>query len=142
MRTLFFFLALAALTIASCTPKAAKMDDKIKMVDFEATQTLGPGDAIQVKGQTGSFTFVSVENDSRCPKGVNCIQAGEATILVELMDGKQKRVTIDADYRRVERVVTGNVVVDIIALNPYPVNAKPTAKEDYKLLLRTTPLKE
>ncbi|MDX1278064.1 hypothetical protein [Oceanihabitans sediminis] len=87
--------------------------------------------------------FVEVVEDSRCPKNVNCIWAGEVTILVEVYrDSKkiaERKLTI-SPTNSMENLL-GNIFaseeISISGINimPYPVAGQKPAKEDYYLQL-------
>lgn len=42
------------------------------------------GRVVQLKGESLRLKLVAVENDSRCPKNVNCVWAGNAEVLLEV----------------------------------------------------------
>lgn len=66
------------LILAGCTsPGAAEETGPDRIA------TLAPGETIALSGEV-RLRFVSVESDSRCPPRVQCIHAGEATLLFEL----------------------------------------------------------
>ena len=50
----------------------------------EQTARLRVGDMVQIDGSDATLTFKAVTRDLRCPKGVRCIRAGEAVIVLEL----------------------------------------------------------
>jgi len=66
------------------------------------TGSLCTGDMMPVAG--GAIKFKKVISDSRCPKGVTCVWAGEVKILLEFYeDGKLKG----------EKIITGsNIIVE------------------------------
>ena len=87
--------------------------------------------------------FIDVLQDSRCPKGVNCIWAGEVVILVDLYeDGKKverKRITLNPKIELQNRI--GNLFfseklsLSVLNVLPYPnANNKPKSNEYYLLL--------
>jgi len=85
-----------------------------------------------------SVKLVKVINDSRCPKGVNCIRAGEAKVIVEITEAgktpRMKEVVIQAavhpDYYSliVENKSSKIYAVDLL---PYPVYKEKTEAKDY-----------
>nr|WP_321243110.1 hypothetical protein [uncultured Psychroserpens sp.] len=94
-------------------------------------------DAVSFKNVV--ITFEKVLIDSRCPKDVNCVRAGEAKILLSIIeDGvflKNKEVTIDAEgyifastnmcYRM------KNYDIYITELYPYPKSKEKTKEASY-----------
>lgn len=137
-----FLLLLAALGVTACTPKAAAPTGQaalpnVTSVAFNEKVSLRPGETVMVEGQVGRLTFVEVVNDSRCPEGVDCIRAGEAVVAVELASGNQQEVAIAADFRTAQRIVTGDIVINILGLTPYPREGSASTPEDYRLQVQT-----
>jgi len=87
--------------------------------------------------------FTEVIQDSRCPKGVNCVWAGEVVILVDLYkDGKKlerKKITLSPKIELQKRI--GNLFfsekLSLTALNvlPHPNAKAKIQSSDYYLLL-------
>lgn len=68
----------ASCALTGCSSAGASQDDVIGR-----PVTLVPGQTVPLPAGAG-LSFKAVESDSRCPPGVQCIQAGEATVLFEL----------------------------------------------------------
>ena len=140
MRLSLLIPLLFALVATACPPRATvATDPSVKTVAFDEATTLSPGETVLVADHAGSLKFLEVKNDSRCPKGVNCIQAGEASVLVELADGIKQTVEIGAQYRDVQRVATGDVVVHLLRLDPYPEEKKRIGEGGYRLHVKVLP---
>ena len=87
--------------------------------------------------------FVEVLQDSRCPKGVTCIWAGEVIVLVDIFKkGKKiesKKVTIN--YKAPIKSRFGNLYasddlfISGINVQPYPVYDKKIKPEEYYIQL-------
>ena len=72
---------LTCLALAGCgTAPAAKS----QTVDLGAEVTLAPGATVSVKAAEMQVRFVSVTEDSRCPRDVTCIWAGEVKVQIEI----------------------------------------------------------
>lgn len=93
-------------------------------------------------GKTG-VKFVKVLSDSRCPKQVTCIWAGEAKVLL--------RITTGGEYIEKEVIVSGSgaelaleddLQLLISRLRPYPEAAKGIPSEEYCLSIATVPSRE
>ena len=89
-------------------------------------------DNLQVK-------FVDVINDSRCPKNVNCVRAGEAKVLIEiykdekLIEKKVLEIT-PTTYLIKEHpilVTSAKTIIKGFNLLPYPEFGTTIKKEDY-----------
>ena len=85
-----------------------------------------------------TIKFESVITDSRCPKGVTCIWAGEAKC--------QMQITYNGSTSNIIYTVTGgtdgysqsafNNYLAYFKLEPYPEAGKQIGSQDYKLLLK------
>jgi hypothetical protein len=115
------------------------------------TDTTGPalgddidlrlGTSIQVPGDTLSVKFADVTADSRCPTGVQCVWAGEATTLFTVSNGEPLTLTLGADAAKA-RVITRGYQVTLVGLKPYPTSSGPIAKADYVATIRVTSAKD
>jgi hypothetical protein len=87
------------------------------------------------------ITFSKVKQDSRCPKEVNCVRAGEANVEVIVQQSSKKAktvmLTIDASGVVSERnnliAETSHNKIYGFSLTPYPVANRPIATENYIL---------
>lgn len=103
--------------------------------------TLQVGQALEFEGK--SVRFKEVITDSRCPKGVTCIWAGEAKVLVEFLEeGKvcgEQELTIGggAEAVSLQQLFPGEEISVLPAvLAPYPDIHKEIARKEYKLSLQ------
>lgn len=99
-------------------------------------------DGIEVK-------FKKVIRDSRCPKSVMCIRAGEAEILVSIFkDGKfikDQEISIPASGRVIiENTIFENGATKIsgLTLSPYPETPDEISQEDYRLELKSQTMRK
>ena len=99
----------------------------------------------------GYDEIVSIDNielelieivDSRCPKSVNCITAGEAKVTVEVYkDGeflKQKTLIIypsGIDKKSASLYISEDIIISGINLLPYPIKPEKIPEENYTLQL-------
>lgn len=141
------FRALLAIGIvvlgAGCAPKSAavvaEVPAKTTTVDYETTVGVVPGEVVRLSRTNSSFTFIGVASDNRCPRGVNCVQAGEAVVRIGLPDGGVRRVTVGGGEKQRSRFSIPGGIVEIMALNPYPEYENNIAPQDYRLRLKITP---
>jgi hypothetical protein len=124
-------LALAGL-IAGCKTQSSEISASTGR-EF----TLPVGKTVAVAGEKLSIRFISIENDSRCPKGVVCIQAGEARCLVQItLQGASSQATftdkggIDG-YSRAEF----DRYKFAFKVTPYPEAGRQIAPGDYQLIM-------
>jgi len=97
----------------------------------------------QLKFNDVELKFVDVIQDSRCPKNVNCIWAGEIVVLVDVFENdiktEQKKLTL-SPTSHLQNLI-GNLfsseTLNISGFNvlPYPVSGTKTKREDYYIQL-------
>jgi hypothetical protein len=97
------------------------------------------GQAASIPSEKITVTFVAVAEDSRCPKGEQCITAGKARIVLEVAVGSAapERAELTLGRGESDAVVAG-LEVTLLGLEPYPVSGRPAPTENYlaKLSLR------
>ncbi len=85
-----------------------------------------------------SLHFVEVPEDSRCPEGVNCVWAGQVTVVLNAKRGdRQEKLTFIREAKskkNVTRTFEG-YKVHLLGVEPYPKEGSPLKKEDYRLRL-------
>lgn len=99
------------------------------------------GDVIDI--DEVSIEFVELVSDSRCPKGVNCIRAGEAEVLVAVYkNGKlshKKTLIFHANgmVKADNMTLLGSdeLFVRGLTLSPYPKGLTKIRDEDYTLVI-------
>lgn len=121
----FPILALASAcnkkVVASDTAAETAVNTRVtKTMVVGGQETLAIGESCGVDKLQATFTFVEVVNDNRCPKYVNCIQAGEATLLVSVNGNQPQKVVLDADPRRTASVTVEGGSFVMSNLMPYP----------------------
>jgi hypothetical protein len=104
----------------------------------------GPGEKFTLEiGQTAAITgenlkirFVEVVGDSRCPQGVTCIWAGEATSLIEITyaDTTYRKTLTQPGSTEPPQAQFLNYTI-IFDLQPYPQAGVEIANKDYRLQL-------
>ena len=122
----------AAATTSNARPRQKIMLDK----NF----VLRPGQEALLADQKLKITFVSVAEDSRCPKGVNCIWAGNARVVVRLTKASGKPVerhlnTNPREEPGAESDDLGLYQIRLVSLDPYPVANKTIPRGSYAATL-------
>jgi hypothetical protein len=102
--------------------------------------TLSPGQTAAVNNEDLAFWFIKVSGDSRCPTGVQCIQAGDAKcdVLFLLNNTPTKITLIDKGGTEGFTQTQFNQYTLSFRADPYPVYGKTIAPGDYKLLITVT----
>ena len=98
----------------------------------DARFNLRIGQKAHIKGEGLTVGFSSVNEDSRCPQGVDCIWAGNAVIAVSLSKPNGDPVSIDLNANMDPKEKSyQQYVISLVALNPYPKKDSIIKKEDY-----------
>lgn len=118
------------LALAGCS---AAPSQGLQTVDLGAEVTLAPGATFAVKSAGLSVRFVAVIEDSRCPRDVTCIWAGQVKIQLEILQSSQplSRVEVLAG----SSVAAGEYAVTLVRVEPEPVTGARIATQDYRATL-------
>jgi hypothetical protein len=88
-----------------------------------------------------TLTFVDVSEDSRCPKGEQCLWAGNARIVLEASAGGKAAQKVTLDTNRGDRAVgVEGRVLRIEDIAPLPTSGTPISKKDYVVTLSVSGL--
>ena len=83
---------------------------------------------------------VAVVEDSRCPKDVDCIQAGNAKVRVSIKNGSDPLKVVDLDLNAGQKsAMYGKYKIVLTALTPYPATAAPIKRNKYMATLTVEP---
>ena len=98
--------------------------------------TLAEGESAVVGGEKVGVTFEKLLSESRCPADVQCIQAGEATIRVQVQpaDGAKTALTLSTRQDGSTGTV-GRLTVTLTGLRPVPRVKTPPKDERYRATL-------
>ena len=112
--------------------------DQSEKVSFESL--LSPGEFFSFENK--SIRFKEVVSDSRCPKDVTCIWAGEAKVLVEVLEnGKQieeKIISLKDAKNFTFSFSDSDLVYSLSALDlyPYPISTHKIQDSEYCLKIQ------
>ena len=128
-----FFLCILSLIL--CSTAAAQEEPVAKIYNAG----IGIGQEFNLGNR--QVLFKDVLSDSRCPREVTCIWAGNATVLLQIYSGgelvEEKEVVVPASGSS-SLFMTGELSVEAIALLPYPEANSNTKNRDYFIKLRVT----
>ena len=99
---------------------------------------LEAGRQVTVKGSRLRIRFMAVENDSRCPKDVTCVWAGNAAAQFQLGTGRSsKTVTLNTSKSPsfANEIEYHGYKVKLVELSPYPRSDQKIARRDYTATL-------
>lgn len=145
-------LSLGLLTLASCsaqkeTKTSAVTADKDSSMSKENNIVyLNEGENKFLKEYDMNVTFKSIAEDSRCPKGVNCIWAGVAIAQVEVMGVATRPMVLNLateenEGRKHQRSSSFNgYTVTLAEVTPYPesVNGAKALAGKYRIGITIT----
>jgi hypothetical protein len=115
----------------------------VPSVDPVREFALAVGDSVEVSGTGLRLRFDRVLSDSRCPAGVLCITAGDATVAVTVTRQGRPNEAVSLRTRAEEsRAVVGDWALSLTKLDPYPFSDRPISPGDYKATFRVDPLAE
>jgi hypothetical protein len=150
----FLFSILGFFTLVNCqsqknatTANNSSTNDvstSAKMNNSQNLIYLKEGENIFLKEQQMNVTFKGIVADSRCPEGVNCIWAGAATALVEVMTTTSRPMQIEISTENLAQKnlnKTQNFAgynISLEKLLPYPDQKNNTAdlKGKYQIALK------
>ena len=78
--------------------------------------------------------FVTVENDSRCPKDVTCVWAGNAAVRFQLSVGRRNKIVTlhtSGNATFVREIEYQGYLVKLVDLSPYQLSKQKIAASDY-----------
>ncbi len=130
-------MRLAAITIfLVLAGVCAQESDDIRNVLLDQEFNIKVGQRVEVKSEKLQIRFTSVPQDSRCPKGAQCITQGNAKIELELVRQKSDpaSVSLNTDSGLSEADYQG-YTIRLIALNPYPSVNQSIRQEEYEATL-------
>lgn len=106
------------------------------------TEYLGIGEAMRF-GDT-RIRFLQVISDSRCPRQVTCIRAGEAKILLGIYVAGKDPVEVEMLVNSAEQLLpvlkAAGLKLRVAGLSPYPETPVPISQDEYLLGVRIAPI--
>lgn len=127
--SLVFPALLAVSVLAGCSTGA------VGGVALGEEFTLAIGESVEIDGEDLSVSFEAVTGDSRCPSGVQCVWAGEASCQVKLVDKGNSSTLVLVEPGATDgytRQDFGPYQLDFQLL-PYPRAGEAISQSDYRL---------
>lgn len=126
---------LTCLALAACGAAPAR---ESQSVELGAQFTLAPAATASVENAGLEVTFVAVTDDSRCPRDVTCIWAGEVKVQLEIhasmKDASQPEILEGGS------TVAGGYRVTLVRVAPQPISTARIAPQDYRATLKVDSL--
>jgi hypothetical protein len=142
-RSRFVSLVLSFSLVLACGGAFASVsaNGAAQTVRLEREFKLRPGQQASLKGTKLRITFMNVKDDSRCPKDVTCVWAGNAAVLLWVTNGRSsKSLTLNTAKSQSlsNEVQYQGYKLTLVNLSPYPRSTGKIAKTDYRATLLVT----
>ena len=105
-------------------------------VDLGGEVTLAPGQSAATRDGRLEVRFFDVAEDSRCPRDVTCVWAGEVTLRLRLAPRSQEGV--ERDVKQGESTIIDGLKIEVLRVQPVPVSTRPIARDEYRATLRVS----
>ncbi|HLL76952.1 MAG TPA: hypothetical protein VK421_16980 [Pyrinomonadaceae bacterium] len=130
----------SSLVLASAFVKTSRTQGRAEVKVGEEFK-LGVGRSAALKGGGLEVEFVSVVEDSRCPRGAECIWEGNARISLRLKRPRESPAEIELNTNlEPQRSSCLGYEVRLIGLSPYPVANEALDKKRYVAALEVRKL--
>jgi hypothetical protein len=103
-------------------------------VDPGAQVTLAPGATVSLKAAEMKVRFVAVTEDSRCPRDVACVWAGEIKVRIEIQQATQ--LASQVEILEGGSTMAGAYRVTLVRVEPQPMTGAKIAPQDYRATLQ------
>lgn len=110
---------------------AAAKCEKGPTYELDQSFQLKPGNSVACNCKDKlEVHFISIKEDSRCPKNVNCIWAGQVTAALNV-DGQALELTLGSREKGKNSQVINGYTLELLSVNPYPVDGNNIPPGDY-----------
>ncbi|MDX6695772.1 MAG: hypothetical protein QOF02_3375 [Blastocatellia bacterium] len=94
--------------------------------------TLKVGEQVAIREAGLTISFSTVAEDSRCPKGVDCIWAGNGRVVVQVSKGHRKAAAVELNTGIAPKEQRfQDYEIKLVSLNPYPQKDVNVKRSDY-----------
>jgi hypothetical protein len=123
-------LALLAATIAACSPDAPSQTRS----NLPATLVLEPGVAVAVAGTDLELRLIKIVSDSRCPRDVTCVWAGEVQVRLSVRSGNTPALEHEVVAGNSVRV--GAYLIGVEKVEPEPMENQKISPREFRVTVR------
>jgi hypothetical protein len=105
--------------------------------DSQASYSLKVDETVELENGDLALTFEKVERDSRCPKDVVCVMAGQADVVFTARSNSEERTLIfevppdGSDTKR-----EGNTTITVESLEPQTQSGRAIEQDEYIVHIR------
>lgn len=132
MKTIIILTFLLITSVSGCR-------NELNQVSVDKNFDLNYKEAKYFADHSASITLDSVLNDSRCPKGVECVWSGNAQVRFIYSAGTLNSVFIlnTLSNFRTDTIING-YTIKLVQLNPYPQWGSIIKQSDYNAEVKVT----
>jgi len=110
--------------------------DDIINADINEEFFIGPGQKAEIRDSGLEITFNRVIEDSRCPKGVECVWAGNGKVEISIHFPGEEDLLQDLNTNlEPKEKMAGKYKIRLVELQPYPEKSQEILPEKYRLKL-------
>lgn len=110
--------------------------DDIISPDVNEEFFIGPGQKAEIRESGLDITFNRVIEDSRCPKGVECVWAGNGKVEISINFPREesgiKEINTNLEPKE---IMAGKYKIRLLELQPYPEKNQQIPPEKYRIKL-------
>jgi len=109
-----------------------------KEVSLKIDQTL------EIESENLEIKFLGMTSDSRCPKGTDCVWAGQVIVMVDVLKAGENLgefELIDTNDGRVSSTQVGDYEIFLLKVEPYPEINKTINTKDYRITIKVDKVK-
>ncbi len=141
MRVSLALVLVGSLGMTACASVAGEpLASQVQSASMGTPFTLKPGETARVTSEQAQVRFDRVTADSRCPRNVQCVMAGEATVRVSVtLRGQAERTLELRTTPQDEQTTAGDYLLKLADLVPLPDAGRPVKPADYRATFILTP---
>ncbi|OYU68404.1 MAG: hypothetical protein CFE45_42950 [Burkholderiales bacterium PBB5] len=126
---------LASLLLTACS---TAQPEQAMRVNIERPFTLNVGAVAQLDNSEMRVGFTGVSGDSRCPKGEQCVWAGDAVVQVWMQRGTEPRqsLVLHTSANAAQAAQALGHELRLLGVTPEAVAARPIQPADYRVTLK------
>jgi hypothetical protein len=127
-----------AAALAACAAAIAAAAANTQVIEADQPFQLSPGGSAELRSQALRLGLEDVTADSRCPKDVQCVWEGDATLRLWWQRGKAPREfgELHTATNAPHALRMGDMELTLLGLDPVPISSRAIAKQSYVATLR------
>ena len=97
----------------------------------QETVSIGVNKSKKILDRSATIRVLTVVEDSRCPEGTTCVQAGNAKVRISIQKGTRESQIVELDTNGKTTATVAGYELKLDSLTPTPTSAAPIRKKDY-----------